>query len=279
MVISMSSALRLCILITTTILTTFLFVNFSFTSDKIGSAGKYEVTKQEAEQAVKMAGLQDFNNLPLEAKKLIVQKLIYDKVLEEYAKKEKINEQIDVLMGIRSILVAKYIEKHSIYFEILAKKKYDETTVALQDKKTYTFSHILVPNKTEANKVYKILFASKNWQLEFKKLARAKSIDIATAKNGGVVGSVPEMQLPSDFLQRIQNAKPGTLIKPFKTNLGYHVATVDKVEALNIEPYEKVKQLFIAKVLQEETERLAKEKLADNEISFDFNKEEVSTNK
>ncbi len=153
----------------------------------------------------------------------------------------------------------------------MAKKKYDETVGGLKGKKTYTLSHILVKDEAEANKIYKTLSSSKNWKSEFKKLAKEKSIDTATAKNGGLVGSVPEMKLPADFLQNIQNAKTNTLIKPFKTNLGYHIATIEEVEPVHIEPYEKVKQIFIGQVFQEETEHLAKENLKGKEIKFEFN--------
>lgn len=256
--------------ISVSLLTTFLFVKPSFASDRIASAGKHEVTKQEAELATKMAGLGEFDKLSTDSKKVVVQRLINDKVLEEQSKKEKINEQDDVAMATRAILVSKYIEKHSGNLETLAKKKYDETTSALKGKKTYTLSHILVKDEAEANKIYKTLSSSANWKSEFKKLAKEKSIDTATAKNGGSVGSVPEMKLPEEFVQHIKNAKPNTLIKPFKTNLGYHIATVEKIEPVHIEPYEKVKNVFIGQVFQEETERLAKENLKGKEVKFEF---------
>lgn len=255
-----------------TAIVSILFVNTSFAGEKIASVGKYEVTKQEAELATKMAGLGEFDKLSVDAKKVVVTRLLNDKALEEQSKKEKINEQDDVAMATRAILVSKYIEKNSGNLEVLAKKKYEETTSALKGKKTYTLSHILVKDEAEASKLYKTLSSSKNWKSEFKKLAKEKSIDTATAKNGGSVGSVPEMKLPEEFVQHIKNAKPNTLIKPFKTNLGYHIAFVEKVEPVHIEPYEKVKQIFIGQIFQEETERLAKEQLKGKEMKFEFNK-------
>lgn len=262
------------------ILVMLLLANNSFASDTvIASVGKYEVTQSEIDFAAKMAGLGErdsngvsqFDKLSVDAKKVVAQRLINDKVLEEQSKKEKINEQDDVAMAIRAILVSKYIEKHSGNLDVLAKRKYDETVGSLNGKKTYTIFHILVKDKNEAEKIYKqISGKGKKWFFEFKKLAKERSIDTATAKNGGLVGSVPEMKLPADFLSNIQNAKTNTLIKPFKTNLGYHIVTVEKIEPIHIEPYDKVKQVFIGQVFQEETERLAKENLHGKEIKFEF---------
>jgi parvulin-like peptidyl-prolyl isomerase len=252
------------------LLTSFAFVNTSFASDKIASIGKYEVTKQEAELATKMAGLGEFDKLSFDIKKVVVTRLLNDKVIEAEAKKEKLDEQTEVAMASRSILVSKYIEKHSGNLEVLAKKKYDETVGGLIGKKTYTLSHILVKDDSEANKIYKALSSSKNWKPEFQKMAKEKSIDTATAKNGGLVGSVPEMKLPEEFVRYIINVNVNTIIVPFKTSLGYHIAFVEKVEPLHIEAYEKVKQVFIGQIFQEETDRLAKENLKGKEIKFDF---------
>lgn len=254
----------------------------SFASDNIASIGKYEVTKQEAELATKMAGLGDptgggsqFDKLSVDAKKVVAIRLLNDKAIEAEAKKEKLDEQNDVAMATRAILVSKYIEKHSGNLEVLAKKKYDETVGGLKGKKTYTLSHILVKEKSEALKLKKeIEFIgkkpNKNWLPEFKKLAKEKSIDTATAKNGGLVGSVPEMKLPEEFVTNIKGKKTNTLVGPFKTNLGYHLAFIEKVEPMHIEPYEKVKNVFIGQVFQEETERLAKENLKGKEVKFAF---------
>lgn len=260
----------------TILLTGVLFATHTLASGKIASIGKYKVTKQEAEAATKAANLGEFEKLSTDSKKIVVRRLLNDKVLEEQSKKEKIDEQDDVLIAIRAILVAKYIEKHSGNLETSAKKKYDETVEALNGKKTYTLSHILVENEVEVSKIYKTLVSSKNWKHEFKKLATEKSIDTATAKNGGFVGSVPEIKLPKDFLQNIQNAKVNTLIKPFKTTLGYHIATVEKVEPVHIEPYERLKQVFIGQAFQAESDRLAKEQLKGKEIKFEFSESAVS---
>ncbi len=260
------SSLSLAIL-----LTSFAFVNNSFASNKIASIGKYEVTKEEAELATKMAGLGEFDKLSVDAKKVVATRLLNDKAIEAQAKKEKLDEQTDVAMASRAILVSKYIEKHSGNLETLAKKKYDETVGGLKGKKTYTLSHILVKDEAEASKLKKtITNAGANWKSEFKKLAKTNSIDTATAKNGGLVGSVPEMKLPEEFVQHIKNAKINTLISPFKTSLGYHIAFIEKVEPTHVEPYANVKNVFIGQVFQEETERLAKENLKGKEVKFEF---------
>ena len=128
----------------------------------------------------------------------------------------------------------------------------------------------MVKEKSEASKLYKAITSSKNWKPEFKKLAKEKSIDTATAKNGGFVGSLSEIKLPEEFVKHIKGKKINTLIKPFQTNLGYHIVTLEKVAPMHIEPYESVKNAFIGQVFQAETERLAKVNLKDKEVKFAF---------
>lgn len=248
-----------------------LLTSFAFASDKIASVGKYEITKTEAELASKGMGLGEFSGLELEARRAVTRMLLNDKILESLAKKEKLEEQNDVQIAIRKILVSKYIESHSGNLEVLARKKYDEAAGLLKNKKTYTFSHILVKDKFEADKLKKMITgAGKKWLSEFRKLAKEKSLDTATAKNNGLVGNIPEIKLPEEFVKNIKNKKTNTLIGPFKTDLGYHIAFVEKVEAMHIEPYDKVKNLFMGQIFQEETERLAKESLKGKEIEYGF---------
>lgn len=260
----------------TAIIASFLFVNSAFASKSseenpvIASISKFKVTQKEADNAAKAIGIPNFETLPIESKKVIAIRLLNDKILENKAKNEELDESLEVQTQIRSILVREYLKKHFGSLEELAKKKYDDAVLTLKDKKIYTISHILVKEKSEASKLYKAITSSKNWKPEFKKLAKEKSIDTATAKNGGFVGSLSEIKLPEEFVKHIKGKKINTLIKPFQTNLGYHIVTLEKVAPMHIEPYESVKNAFIGQVFQAETERLAKVNLKDKEVKFAF---------
>ena len=57
---------------------------------------------------------------------------------------------------------------------------------------------------------------------------------------------------------------------PFKTSLGYHIAFVEKIEPIDIEPYENVKNIFIGQVFQNEIDKVVKQKQENTEIKFNF---------
>lgn len=90
-------------------------------------------------------------------------------------------------------------------------------------------SHILISNtgddaKTleEANKIYEQLKAGANFQ----ELAKTKSQDPGSAKNGGDLGWFGKGAMVPEFENAVFNGKIGEVQKPVKTNFGYHIIKV-----------------------------------------------------
>ncbi|HZW40444.1 MAG TPA: peptidylprolyl isomerase [Ignavibacteriaceae bacterium] len=90
-------------------------------------------------------------------------------------------------------------------------------------------SHILISNtgddaKTleEANKIYEQLKAGANFQ----ELAKIKSQDPGSAKNGGDLGWFGKGAMVPEFENAVFNGKIGEVQKPVKTNFGYHIIKV-----------------------------------------------------
>lgn len=97
-------------------------------------------------------------------------------------------------------------------------------------KDTYVrASHILIPAGAddakalaEANDIYNKLVSGAN----FEQMAREKSTDFASARNGGDLGWFGKGQMVKEFEDAVFNGQVGQVQKPVKTSYGYHVIKV-----------------------------------------------------
>lgn len=108
-------------------------------------------------------------------------------------------------------------------------------------------SHILVKTEEEANKIAEELKKGGN----FSKLAKEKSLDSGSAKNGGDLGTFSRGQMVPEFEAVAFNLKKGEISNPVKTQYGYHIIKVtDRKEGTAL-PFEKVKDMLTQKVTSE----------------------------
>lgn len=242
----------------------------SFATETVTSLDGYKLTNQELQAGMNLLSLVVKEKPDSETKKSIATKLLNDKIIEKLAKKENLDEDALIQIEMRSILVNAYVKKH-YDIEQIAKESYDKTVDLVKDKKVYTLSHIMLENEAEADKLYKqIKQSGKKWKVTFKQLAKTKSIDKITGKQDGFVGTASEMKLPADFVEQIKGKSTNTPLAPFKTKLGYHIVVIEKIEPMPIEPFDKVKGIFIANATQEQISKIAKEQTGDKEISFNI---------
>ena len=102
--------------------------------------------------------------------------------------------------------------------------QYATLSVSLKGKQEYRARHILLANEKEARIVDKAI-EEKN--KTFDELAKLFSLDDATSYRGGDLGYVLDGQLNAEFETAIEPLKIGQISKPFKTELGWHIAVVD----------------------------------------------------
>ena len=170
------------------ILFAILFFTFQKTTfaKVLAKLGSHTVTTEEAEFKAKAFNLGSFNGLNNETKELVLTKIIQEKLLEEEAKKQKLDKLIEYENTARALLIMKLVTQNEAEIEKEALKLYEASKKELEGKKTYTFSHILLKDEEEAKKLQAEIFAKKNfWKQKFKEVAREKSLDIASARNNG----------------------------------------------------------------------------------------------
>lgn len=105
-------------------------------------------------------------------------------------------------------------------------------------------SHILVKTEDEALKAGERLKKG----AKFEDIARAVSIDKATAKNGGDLGFFSKGQMVPEFENAATALKAGEISGPVKTPFGYHIIKVTDKKSGPVVDFDKVKGLITQKL-------------------------------
>jgi peptidyl-prolyl cis-trans isomerase C len=145
-------------------------------------------------------------------------------------------------------LISEVFEK-----EIMAKAKVSDQDIKdYYDKNKDSFvvateiraSHILVKTEEDAQKVLARLKKGE----KFEAIAKAVSLDTASAKNGGDIGFFKKGQMVPEFERAAASLKVGEISIPVKTQFGVHIIKVtDKKTGAPIE-FEKVRDLISQKL-------------------------------
>lgn len=170
---------------------------------------KIEVTDEEVDQNIsqmaEMYGGKEALDAALEEQNLTMD------TLKEYTQ--------------RNLLMQKYTEKKMKDLEPTdeeIQKHYDQN----KDKfNTVEASHILVEKKEEAEAIKKQLDEGG----DFAAIAKEKSKDPGSAEKGGSLGTFSKGQMVKEFDEKVFSMKPGEISDPVKTQYGYHIIKLDKI--------------------------------------------------
>ena len=103
-------------------------------------------------------------------------------------------------------------------------------------------SHILIASdadaKKEADEIYKQLQADPS---KFAQLAKSKSADPGSARQGGDLGFFQKGMMVPEFDNAVFSGKKGDLVAPVKTQFGYHIIKIVDVKAAQAKPLKEVR--------------------------------------
>jgi peptidyl-prolyl cis-trans isomerase C len=207
---------------------------------------------------------------PAQERRMALEELIDRALLAQYAESAGLDKDPEVrftLEHVRTSILAqaairKALREHPVSDEEI--KQRFEQEVAKAHKTEYKVRHILVKTEDEAKDIVKQLEGGAN----FAALARSKSLDPGSAKQGGVLpgwvnqgsGYVPA------FFQAVTTLKKGEFThKPVQTEYGWHVIKVDDTRALELPSLEALMadpraQAGVRRQMQEErVEKLLQE--------------------
>lgn len=94
---------------------------------------------------------------------------------------------------------------------------------------------------------------------DFAELAKAHSADPGSAANGGSLGLVERGQMVPEFEEATFSLEAGKISEPVKSQFGYHIIQVEKIEQSVQKPYEDVR----LDLENEERDRIASENILD----------------
>ena len=92
--------------------------------------------------------------------------------------------------------------------------------------------------KKEADEIYKQLQADPS---KFAQLAKSKSADPGSARQGGDLGFFQKGMMVPEFDNAVFNGKKGDLVAPVKTQFGYHIIKIVDVKAAQAKPLKEVR--------------------------------------
>ena len=123
---------------------------------------------------------------------------------------------------------------------------FEEYKDELAQKEAVRVSHILVPTKEEADEVARRLADG----ADFAELARAKSIDTASAVDGGEIGFIErDAPVTAPFKEAAFALRPGEVSAPVETEFGWHIIKVtarrEPREATLAESAERIREFLL----------------------------------
>ncbi|WP_083568419.1 peptidyl-prolyl cis-trans isomerase [Arcobacter sp. LA11] len=215
-----------------------------------------------------------FSELPQEQRNLIINQTIENKILQQNAKKEGIENDPSYLAALNSfkskMLVETWMKNNYANLQISEseiKDYYDKNKSEFDKKEQVKARHIVVEKKEEAQALIKKLNASKDVQKTFIELAKNKSIG-PSAPKGGDLGWFGKGTMLEAFWEEAKNLSENSYSKkPIKTNYGWHIVFVDgkqpayTVELEQIKPVieNKIKMKKFQSVISKKIDKLKKE--------------------
>lgn len=216
---------------------------------------------------------QNINSLPADQKKMLVQQYVAQVLILEDAKKQNLDKSPEFAKELNKA-------KDAIALNIYQKKifdtvKVDKTRVkAIYDQNKDKFieparvqaKHILLPlqgGETQAKEIINELKNLKGDALDkrFSEIARTKSIDTASAQQGGELGWFGEDGMVKPFSDAAFSLKKGTItLNPIKTQYGYHIILKENSTPKKQLSFDQVRAGLENDLKMQETQRLIGQK-------------------
>lgn len=175
-------------------------------------------------------------------KKVVLDEMTEKMLLAQQAIGNKLDQDPEVSSLMKRVreeilvqaLKRKLLRDHPITEEDV--KKRFEQEVSNTHKTEYKVRHILVKEEAEAKEILGQLGKGG----KFDKLAKEKSIDTQTGKEGGDLGWINQGMVVPEFFSAVIAMKKGTVsAEPVKSDFGWHIIKVDDTRPLKIPTFEQ----------------------------------------
>jgi peptidyl-prolyl cis-trans isomerase C len=222
----------------------------------IAKVGSVTITQEDANRELKglPEQIQRMFEGPEGAEKF-VDELVKKEMLYQEAKKKGFESNPDYQKKLEDfkkltligLLLEKEIEDKAKVTDKDVKDYYEKHKADLTTNNQVRASHILVKSEDDAKKILDQLKKGG----DFAKIAREKSIDTGSAKNGGDLGFFSRGQMVPEFEKAAFSLKEGEVAGPVQTQFGYHIIKVTGKKEGKVVEFDKVKDLLTQKVSAE----------------------------
>lgn len=231
-------------------------------SDTIATVNGKNITADDAELFVKASAPQaTFVTLPNEQKVMIIDRLIERSLFIEAAKKDKVDESPLFKENLEKLKDELFVNlwmkkqmEHTIVSDSEAQDFYKKNQDKFKNPQTAQAKHILVEAEKDAKDLIVDMskLTGKALMEKFIELAKSKSTGPSGA-NGGDLGSFTADQMVPEFSKATFALKDGTITTtPVKTQFGYHIIYLEKLNPAEIIEFDKVKENIIQSLKQKQ---------------------------
>ncbi|ARR00892.1 MULTISPECIES: peptidylprolyl isomerase [Campylobacter] len=214
----------------------------------------------------------DFDKIPEQMKKQLLEMAINGELILEQAKKDGTDKTKEYQEALK-------FSQDNVLRNVWTQNEYKKIKVSNADVKAFyeknketifvspaqaKAKHILVETQKEAEDIIAQLKGLKGDALtaKFSELAKTKSIDRGSAANGGELGWFDESRMVPAFSKAAFGLKNGTItIKPVKSEFGYHVILKEDSKAKTTVAYDKVKNNIEEQLRSEQFKTVMQEKM------------------
>ena len=196
------------------------------------------------------------------SQRAVEQKLDQDP--EVYYLLKRLRENVLVQAAIRNMLKEGPVSDDEL------KARFDKEA-ANTHKTEYRVRHVLVKTEDEAKAAIKQLKGGAN----FATVAKQKSIDVQSGKNGGSIGWINQGMVVPEFFDAVTKLEKGAMTaEPVKSDFGWHVIKVEDTRPAKIPTFEQfmadkqTKANFYRRVQDERIEQMVKDLRAGAKIEI-----------
>lgn len=175
-------------------------------------------------------------------RKVVMDEMIEKMLLAQHAVASKLDQDPEVsalMKRVREEILVQAVKRKLLRDQPISEddvKKRFEQEVENTHKTEYKVRHILVKEEAEARDV----MAQLGKGAKFDKLAKEKSIDSQSGKNGGDLGWINQGMVVPEFFNAVITMKKGAVsLEPVKSDFGWHVIKVEDTRPLKIPTFEQ----------------------------------------
>ncbi len=175
----------------------------------------------------------------------VIEEMLSLELLYQQAVAEKLDQQPELqkkLADARYNILAEAMQNAHLKTLSLGDKElkaeYDRILSEVERPMEYKARHILVKTEEEATAILEELKAGK----DFAEIAKAKSQDPGSGKNGGDLGWFDARRMVKPFGDALLVLKKGERSEPVKTDFGWHIIEMEDSRKVEPPPFESVKE-------------------------------------